>query len=257
MTIRLLSRPTGAHWRSSRHVAAALRISGSWISPAHYTNLTRTRAAIFVRVGHRTANGSPSVPTATPNPAGPRPRGNCSNRPPSMLSNRTARASPLDRTRRIRRQPAMVSRRAAHRLLPNRLPATFIPTRLQRAGPRRSSRSTSKQEPSRPTRKVPALKYRRGLSEATTSAYVVNFGDKQGLWFTNGKNGPSGALRYPCWSPDGKTMVYHKSLHARTRLDAARLDWIRRSSLSPPKARCSRTLRYGTTGSDSGSDQSL
>jgi hypothetical protein len=55
-----------------------------------YTNLTKTPVAISVRAGHRTANGSPSVPTATPSPAGPRRRGNCCNRRPSMLSNLTA-----------------------------------------------------------------------------------------------------------------------------------------------------------------------
>ena len=52
--------------------------------------LQRTRAAISVRAGHRTASGSLSVPAATPSPAGPRPRGNCCNRRPSTLSNRTA-----------------------------------------------------------------------------------------------------------------------------------------------------------------------
>jgi len=36
-------------------------------------------------------------------------------------------------------------------------------------------------------------------------------GDKQGLRYTSGRKGVPGRLRYPSWSPDGKTMVYHKT----------------------------------------------
>ena len=42
-------------------------------------------------------------------------------------------------------------------------------------------------------------------------AYVVIFGDKQGLRFTSDRDGALGAMRYPSWSPDGKRMVYHKT----------------------------------------------
>ena len=51
-------------------------------------------------------------------------------------------------------------------------------------------------------------------------AYVVIFGDKQGLRFTSDRNGASGAMRYPSWSPDGKRMVYHKNFEGELWPDA-------------------------------------
>jgi len=51
--------------------------------------------------------------------------------------------------------------------------------------------------------------------------YVVIYGDKQGLRFTSGRNGASGALRYPSWSPDGKTMIYHKTFGSEPGLTPA------------------------------------
>ena len=42
--------------------------------------------------------------------------------------------------------------------------------------------------------------------------YVAIYGEKQGLRFTSGRSGARGKLRYPAWSPDGKTMIYHKSI---------------------------------------------
>ena len=41
-------------------------------------------------------------------------------------------------------------------------------------------------------------------------AYVVIFDDKQGLRFTSDRNGASGAMRFPSWSPDRKRMVLGK-----------------------------------------------
>jgi TolB protein len=41
--------------------------------------------------------------------------------------------------------------------------------------------------------------------------YLKIFGDKQGLRFTSGREGAAGELRHPSWSPDGKTMVYHRN----------------------------------------------
>ena len=59
--------------------------------------------------------------------------------------------------------------------------------------------------------KGPGVKVSPRFVEGHDIAYVVNFGDKQGLRFTSGQNGMSGEQRYPSWSPDSKTMVYHKS----------------------------------------------
>jgi len=44
--------------------------------------------------------------------------------------------------------------------------------------------------------------------------YVVKTGDKQRLAFVSGQNGELGKIRNPSWSPDGKTMVYHKAIEA-------------------------------------------
>jgi Tol biopolymer transport system component len=69
--------------------------------------------------------------------------------------------------------------------------------------------------------KGPGVKVSPRFVESHDIAYVVNFGDKQGLHFTSGQNGTSGALRYPSWSPDGKTMVYHKSSKSELALTPA------------------------------------
>ncbi len=58
-------------------------------------------------------------------------------------------------------------------------------------------------------------------TEEQEIAYVVIFGEKQGLRFTSGRNGPSGAMRRPSWSPDGKTMVYHKNFDDKLGLSPA------------------------------------
>jgi TolB protein len=52
-------------------------------------------------------------------------------------------------------------------------------------------------------------------------AYVAIFGDKQGLRFTSDRNGASGTIRYPSWSPDGKRMVYHKNFEGEYGLSPA------------------------------------
>jgi len=69
--------------------------------------------------------------------------------------------------------------------------------------------------------KGPGVKVSPRFVEDHDVAYVVNFGDKQGLHFTSGQSGPTGALRYPSWSPDGKTMIYHKSLKSELALTPA------------------------------------
>lgn len=52
-------------------------------------------------------------------------------------------------------------------------------------------------------------------------AYVVIFGDKQGLRFTGDRDGALGAMRCPSWSPDGKRMVYHKTFEGEYGLSPA------------------------------------
>ena len=49
-------------------------------------------------------------------------------------------------------------------------------------------------------------------TEGGDIGYVELHGERQGLQFTSGRRGVSVALRYPSWSPDGKTMVYHKTI---------------------------------------------
>jgi TolB protein len=44
--------------------------------------------------------------------------------------------------------------------------------------------------------------------------YIVKTGEKQRLAFVSGQNGELGKIRNPSWSPDGKTMVYHKAIEA-------------------------------------------
>ena len=42
--------------------------------------------------------------------------------------------------------------------------------------------------------------------------YVTMFGKNDGLRFTSGRAGIDGEVRRPCWSPDGKSMIYHKNV---------------------------------------------
>ena len=48
--------------------------------------------------------------------------------------------------------------------------------------------------------------------DAKEIGYVVKSSEKRGLGFTGGRDGALGAQRNPAWSPDGKTMVYHRSV---------------------------------------------
>ncbi len=57
-------------------------------------------------------------------------------------------------------------------------------------------------------------------------AYVAIFGDKQGLQFTSNRNAAAGEIRDPSWSPDGKTMLYHKTFEGGYELVAGlNLGW--------------------------------
>jgi Tol biopolymer transport system component len=64
--------------------------------------------------------------------------------------------------------------------------------------------------------KGPGVKVSPRYVTANDIGYVVFYAEKQGLRFTSGRNGADGMLRYPSWSPDGKSMVYHK--HSRGEL---------------------------------------
>jgi TolB protein len=67
----------------------------------------------------------------------------------------------------------------------------------------------------------PGVKVSPRYTEGQEIAYVVIFGDKQGLRFTSDRNGALGAMRYPSWSPDGKRMVYHKNFEGEYGLSPA------------------------------------
>ena len=60
--------------------------------------------------------------------------------------------------------------------------------------------------------KGPGVKVSPRYADAEDIGYVAIFGEQQGLRFTSGRSGAAGALRHPSWSPDGKLMVYHRSL---------------------------------------------
>jgi TolB protein len=57
----------------------------------------------------------------------------------------------------------------------------------------------------------PGAKVSPGYGGTGDIAYVLLNADGQGVQFTSGRNGAAGALRHPSWSPDGKSMVYHKT----------------------------------------------
>jgi Tol biopolymer transport system component len=44
--------------------------------------------------------------------------------------------------------------------------------------------------------------------------FLEKFGDAKGLVFVSGKTGVPGVMRNPSWSPDGKTVVYQKTIDA-------------------------------------------
>jgi Tol biopolymer transport system component len=59
-------------------------------------------------------------------------------------------------------------------------------------------------------------------------AYVRKDGDPKGIFYSNGQRGPTGPIRAASWSPDGKQVVFHKSI-ALTTLKA----WVRTWSRNP------------------------
>jgi len=68
--------------------------------------------------------------------------------------------------------------------------------------------------------KGPGVKVSPRYAEGEDISYVVIFGEKQGLQFTSGRSA-AGAMRYPSWSPDGKTMIYHKNLNGEVAVTPA------------------------------------
>jgi Tol biopolymer transport system component len=67
----------------------------------------------------------------------------------------------------------------------------------------------------------PGLKASPHYTEPGDIGYVVFHGEKQGLRFVSGRVGVSAALRHPSWSPDGKMMVYHKTVRKEPGLSPA------------------------------------
>jgi len=67
----------------------------------------------------------------------------------------------------------------------------------------------------------PGLKTFPQYTSGGDIAYVMMYGNAQGLVFASGRKGASSALRHPSWSHDGKTMVYHKSFESEPSLTPA------------------------------------
>ena len=58
----------------------------------------------------------------------------------------------------------------------------------------------------------PGIKVSPRYAGGEDIGYVTIYGGNQGLRFTSGRAAAAGKMRYPSWSPDGKTMVYHRIL---------------------------------------------
>ena len=67
----------------------------------------------------------------------------------------------------------------------------------------------------------PGVKVSPRYTEGDDIGYIAIFGEKQGLRFTSGRSGAAGSLRYPSWSPDGKTMIYHRSINGEVGVTSA------------------------------------
>jgi hypothetical protein len=123
--------------------------------------------------------------------------GACRCRPPSILSARH-RAAPLDRSWRIQQQPAMVSRWPAHRILSiDPLEVWSRPIFPGHAGSSQIVSIDIETGELRTHTTGPGVKVSPRYTGLKEIAYVVIFGDKQGLRFTSDRDGASGAMRAP------------------------------------------------------------
>ena len=66
----------------------------------------------------------------------------------------------------------------------------------------------------KPLTSGPGFKLSPGYAAGEEAGYVVKGGGKPGLAFSGGHEGVRGEFRNPSWSPDGKTVVFHRSVAA-------------------------------------------
>lgn len=59
-----------------------------------------------------------------------------------------------------------------------------------------------------PVKAGPGVKVSPSVLHSGESAYVRRDTPAQGIFYTDGKAGPAGDVRWPAWSPDGSTVVY-------------------------------------------------
>ena len=59
--------------------------------------------------------------------------------------------------------------------------------------------------------KGPGIKVSPRYAGGEDIGYVTILDEKEGLRFTSGRSGAACEMRYPSWSADGKTMIYHKN----------------------------------------------
>ena len=63
----------------------------------------------------------------------------------------------------------------------------------------------------------PGVKMFPTLLPSGTTAYIRKDAKAPGIFYADGGPGPSGRVRSPSWSPDGKRVVYHKIISTEAR----------------------------------------
>jgi TolB protein len=73
----------------------------------------------------------------------------------------------------------------------------------------------------------PGVKIFPSLLSSGEAAYVRRDPQAQGVFYSNGKAGPAGDVRWPSWSPDGSQLVYGRLATAQVPSSASRKVWSR------------------------------
>ena len=73
----------------------------------------------------------------------------------------------------------------------------------------------------------PGVKFNPSPLPAEEIGYLRKDTDEAGIYYTNGRRGPKGAIRAASWSPDGRRVVFHK------RLQAPPTTWLKTFSRNP------------------------
>jgi TolB protein len=73
----------------------------------------------------------------------------------------------------------------------------------------------------------PGVKFNPSPLPADEIGYLRKDTDEVGIYYTNGRRGPKGAIRAASWSPDGRRVVFHK------RLQAPPPTWLKTFSRNP------------------------